>query len=124
MANIKSKIKRAKQAKVSELRNKQTKSLLKTKLRNFNEAVEANENQKAQEISKETVKILDKAASKGIIHNNKASSKKASMATTLNKMGAAKEEPAKTKAVKPKTKAKAKKEPKPSATKEEKASSE
>lgn len=112
MANIKSKIKRAKQAKVSALRNKQAKSLIKTKIKKFNEAVEAKDNKAAEQVGKETLVILDKTASKGMIHSNRAAQKKSTIMNKLNKMGVAVKKTAK--AAKPKPKAEPKKEAKES----------
>ena len=110
MANIKSKIKRNKQSQVAALRNKQIKTLIKTDIKKFNDAVEAGDAAKATELGKEAIRDLDKAVSKGIIHLNRASQKKSAIAITLTsedlKSGKPKP-PAKAKA-KPKAKAAAK----------------
>jgi small subunit ribosomal protein S20 len=122
MANIKSKIKRIKQSRVDASANKETRSLIKTKIRKFNEAIDESDTKTAQAIGKETARILDKAASKGIIHDNRAATKKATIAKTLNTMATAPKKAVDTKkTVKPKAKAKTvtKAKTKPAPKKEE-----
>ncbi|RLV56608.1 30S ribosomal protein S20 [Aeromicrobium phragmitis] len=80
MANIKSQIKRNRQNEAARQRNKSVRSALKTSVRRFNEAVEAGELDKAQELARETSRRLDKAASKGVIHKNQAANRKSAIA--------------------------------------------
>ncbi|MBM9461914.1 30S ribosomal protein S20 [Aeromicrobium sp. YIM 150415] len=79
MANIKSQIKRNRQNEAARERNKAVRSALKTSVRRFNEAAEAGEQDKAQEIARETKRKLDKAASKGVIHKNQAANRKSAI---------------------------------------------
>ncbi|WP_291580509.1 30S ribosomal protein S20 [Clostridium sp. UBA6640] len=88
MANIKSAQKRIKVAKTKTLRNTMIKSALKTKIKKFEVAV-ANKNvEEAKANYSVVVKALDMAASKGIIHKNKAARKKSRLATKLTSLSA------------------------------------
>jgi small subunit ribosomal protein S20 len=80
MANIKSQIKRNKQALKAQARNKAVKSELKTAIRKFREAAAAGEKEAAVTLGAAANRLLDKAASKGIIHKNQAANRKSSVA--------------------------------------------
>lgn len=84
MANIKSQIKRIKTSKKQNLRNRSVKSALKTYVSNFEIAVEENDKEKAEVILKKTIKEIDKAASKNIIHLNNAANKKSKLVKRFN----------------------------------------
>ncbi|WP_328995714.1 30S ribosomal protein S20 [Kribbella sp. NBC_01245] len=79
MANIKSQIKRNRQNEDARLRNKAVKSTVKTAVRRFREAAEAGDAAKAQELARAAGRLLDKAASKGVIHANQAANRKSSL---------------------------------------------
>ena len=79
MPNIKSSIKRAQLNKLQNARNVAVKSALKTSVRRFEEAL-VNDPENAVEALKKASRALDKAASKGLIHKNKAARKKSRMA--------------------------------------------
>ena len=79
MANIKSQIKRNKQAIKATERNKAVKSELKTAIRKFREAADAGA-ENAAELGRAATRLLDKAASKGVIHKNQAANRKSSVA--------------------------------------------
>lgn len=81
MANIKSQMKRIKTNEKSRQRNKAVKSALRTHVRNFREAVEAGDNEKATELAKVANRALDKAASKGVIHSNQAANRKSAISS-------------------------------------------
>ena len=81
MANIKSQIKRNRTNEASRLRNKSTKSALKTHVRKFREAAEAGDATAAVELAKAATRALDKAASKGVIHQNQAANRKSAIAS-------------------------------------------
>ena len=83
MANTKSAIKREKKIKLRTMRNKAKRSELKTVIRRYNEALTANSDNK-EELLKLAIKKLDKAASKNLIHKNKASRKKSQLMKALN----------------------------------------
>lgn len=81
MANIKSQIKRNRQNEAAHERNKAVRSKLKTAVRKFREAAEAGDKDKATALAAEAGKLLDKAASKGVIHKNQAANRKSAIAT-------------------------------------------
>lgn len=81
MANIKSQMKRIKTNEKSRLRNKAVKSELKTAIRRFRQAADAGDTSKAQEAARRATRLLDKAASKGVIHKNQAANKKSAVAS-------------------------------------------
>jgi small subunit ribosomal protein S20 len=84
MANIKSQIKRNRQNEVARARNKSTRSALKTKVKRFEEAVASGDKAAAGEAYQDVARSFDKAASKGVIHKNKAANKKARLAKKLS----------------------------------------
>jgi small subunit ribosomal protein S20 len=81
VANIKSQIKRIKTNEKARQRNKAVKSSLKTAIRKAREAVAAGDTQKAEELTREATRKLDKAVSKGVIHKNQAANKKSALAS-------------------------------------------
>ncbi len=85
MANIKSQIKRIKTNEKDHQINKSFKSKVKT---SYNKTVAAinNKDKNSQQLVNEYSSLVDKAASKGIFHPNKAANKKSKMANKLNKI--------------------------------------
>jgi len=79
MANIKSQIKRNKQNLKAHERNKSVRSALKTSVRKFRAAVAAGDKDSATTLGRDASKMLDKAASKGVIHKNQAANRKSSI---------------------------------------------
>ncbi len=88
MANIKSAKKRIKVTQAKTMRNTMIKSALKTKIKKFEAAVASQDINLAKESFKVVVKALDMAASKGIIHKNKAARKKSRLASKINGLSA------------------------------------
>ena len=82
MANIKSQLKRIKTNRSATERNKAIKSDVKTAIRKFREAAATGKADEAQEALKVASVKLDKAVSKGVIHQNQAANKKSAMART------------------------------------------
>ena len=80
MANIKSQIKRIKTNAQRTERNKAVKSELRTWIRKFRAAAESGDIAAAQDALKVASTKLDKAVSKGVIHQNNAANKKSAMA--------------------------------------------
>ncbi len=80
MANIKSQIKRIGTNKKAQERNKAVKSELKTSVRATREAISAGDKKVAETALLKASKKLDKAASKGVIHQNNAANRKSSLA--------------------------------------------
>ena len=83
MANIKSKIKRIGTNEKSRQRNVAVKSELKTHVRRVREAVAAGDKDAAETALKSASVKLDKAASKGVIHQNQAANRKSSLAKKI-----------------------------------------
>ncbi|WP_405372819.1 MULTISPECIES: 30S ribosomal protein S20 [unclassified Microbacterium] len=79
MANIKSQIKRNKTNEKARERNKAVKSELKTLVRQTREAVVAGDKAAAEKALSKATKKLDKAVSKGVIHENQAANRKSSI---------------------------------------------
>jgi small subunit ribosomal protein S20 len=85
VANIKSQIKRNRTNEAARLRNKATKSSLKTAVKKFRSAAAAGDTEAATAYLKDASRELDKAASKGTIHKNQAANRKSAMAKALPK---------------------------------------
>ncbi len=79
MANIKSQLKRIKTNEKARLRNKAVKSELKTAVRQFREAATSGDKQAAEQALRSASRKLDKAVSKGVIHQNQAANRKSAM---------------------------------------------
>ena len=80
MANIKSQIKRNRTNERRRLRNKAVKSELKTAVRRFREVADSGDQAATTTALRNASKLLDKAASKGVIHKNQAANRKSAMA--------------------------------------------
>ena len=80
MANIKSQIKRIGTNERRRLRNKAVKSELKTAVRRFRAAADAGDADATTSAFRTASRLLDKAASKGVIHKNQAANRKSAMA--------------------------------------------
>ena len=84
LPNIDSAIKRVRTSEKANELNNAKKSSMRTAIKKFEEAVAANaENSEA--LLQDAFKAIDSAASKGLIHNNKASRDKSRLAKKLNK---------------------------------------
>ncbi len=84
MANIKSQIKRNRQAELARQRNKAYRSALKTRIKAFTSSLESGDKDSATSAYREAARSLDKAASKGVIHKKTAANKKSRLAKRLN----------------------------------------
>lgn len=82
MPNIKSAEKRVELSAKQNLRNRQVISEIKTKTKTFQIAVNENADN-VQQLFTEVTGLVDKAASKGVIHRNKANRKKAQLAKMI-----------------------------------------
>ena len=87
MPNIKSAMKRDEKSKLQNAKNKADKSALKTKLKKFDAAVAEGDRDAAVSTYKVAVKAVDRAATKGLIHKNKAAHQKSTMALKMNELG-------------------------------------
>ncbi len=91
MPNIKSSEKSMKKDAARNRRNNMRKSLLKTSLRKFQTAVAAGDPEKAREVLVQTTRVIDRSASKGVIHRNAAARRKSRLTRQFNAMNAAAE---------------------------------
>lgn len=85
MPNIKSAIKRVKVAQAKNLRNRASKTAMRTQVKKFETTLQAGENTQAVTLLPATMRAIDKAASKGVVHKNAANRKKARLARRLAK---------------------------------------
>jgi small subunit ribosomal protein S20 len=87
VANIKSQIKRIRTNEKAQLRNKSSRSVIKTAIRRFREAIAAGDSKVIAEELRLASKTLDTAVSSGVIHANAAANRKSAMAKQANKAG-------------------------------------
>ena len=86
MANIKSAVKRTKQAEANRLQNRSVKSGVLTARKKVIDAISTGNKDAAQKLYSEYSSKLDKAAKKGVIAKNNASRKKSRVAISIAKM--------------------------------------
>jgi len=86
MANIKSSAKRAQLIEKTTAKNKAAKSLLKTNTKKFDTAAAGDDQSTTEAAYKAAVKTIDRAATKNLIHKNKAARRKSAMTRKLNAM--------------------------------------
>lgn len=84
MANIKSQIKRNLTNERNRQRNQSVKTGLRSAIRNLRAATAAGDKEKAGALLVATSRQLDKAASKGVIHQNQAANKKSALTKAVN----------------------------------------
>ena len=83
MANIKSAKKRIKVAGVKTAQNRMIKSALKTSIKKYETAIDANNLDEAKTLLVSAQRSLDMAAQKGVVHKNMAARKKSRLAAKL-----------------------------------------
>ena len=86
MATHKSALKRAKQSKVRRLRNTGYKTSVKKAVKELRTAVTNNSVDEARESLIRAISIIQKTASKGVIHKNRASRKISRLARQVNQL--------------------------------------
>ena len=86
MANHESAIKRARQNEVKRLRNKSYKTTTKNAIKKVRKAVASNSVEKAKDNFTGAVSVLQKTASKGVIHKNKAARQISRLARQVNQL--------------------------------------
>ena len=84
MANIKSSAKRALLIQKATAKNKAAKSLMKTNIKKFDAAASGGDQETAENAYRIAVKTVDRAATKGLIHKNKAARRKSALTKKLN----------------------------------------
>lgn len=87
MANIKSQKKRILTNEKARMRNKAVKSGIKTALKKVHVAIEAGDAEAAKAAALEASKMLDKAASKGVLHKSQAANRKSGIMKAANNVG-------------------------------------
>ena len=88
MANHKSALKRMRQSEKRRLRNRQVVSHMRSSIKKFQlEAEEGKSPETLQESLQQVSVIIDKAASKGVIHRNNASRKISRLTRMCNRVG-------------------------------------
>ena len=87
MANIASAKKRARQAVKRRARNTGQRSMLRTAIKNVVKAIEAKDKTKADAAYKEMAPVLDRYATKGMIHKNKAARHKSRLSAAIKAIG-------------------------------------
>jgi small subunit ribosomal protein S20 len=88
VANIKSAKKRAKQAVVRNARNASQRSMLRTAVKKVLKAIEAKDAAGANEAFAVAQPILDRYASRGLIHKNKAARHKSRLTARIRAIAA------------------------------------
>lgn len=86
MPNIKSAKKRVLVSEKKAAQKKMLKSALKTALKKYEAAIDANDAALAQSLYNDTVKKIDQAVAHGVIHKNNAARKKSRFTLMLNKV--------------------------------------
>ena len=89
MANIKSAKKRAKQTVVRNARNNSQRSMLRTAVKKVLKALHSNDHAGATEAFASAQPLLDRFASRGLIHKNKASRHKSRLNARIKALKAA-----------------------------------
>lgn len=88
MANHKSALKRARQNEVRRVRNKGYKTKVKKAIKEVRTDIENNSGELALKSFVKAVSVIQKTASKGIIHRNQASRKISRLARQINQLSA------------------------------------
>lgn len=86
MPIIESAKKRVRTTEKKTAKNRKWKDRLKTAIKNMEKAVEAGDKEAAAEQLKETKKVIDKAATRNLIHKNNAARKKSRLEKMYNNM--------------------------------------
>ncbi|WP_041556214.1 30S ribosomal protein S20 [Carnobacterium sp. 17-4] len=84
MPNIESAIKRVRTSEKSAVQNNVQKSSMRTAIKKYAQSIEAG-NENSEQLLKEAIKAIDMAASKGLIHKNKANRDKSRLTAKLAK---------------------------------------
>jgi small subunit ribosomal protein S20 len=84
LANILSAKKRIKLTQKQTARNRAIRSAYRTAIKRYEQALAANDIEKAQELLQVAISRIDWAASKGVIHSNEAARRKSRLTKRLN----------------------------------------
>ena len=83
MANIASARKRARQAEIRRRHNQARRSMMRTKLKEVTVAIAKGDRAAAEDAYAEAVPVLDRMATRGVIHRNKAARHKSRLAQQI-----------------------------------------
>jgi small subunit ribosomal protein S20 len=86
LANIKSQIKRNRQNERRRLHNRLYRGRARTYIKKARTAMESGELELARESTMMAISVLDRAASKGVIHKNNAARRKSRLLKSLNSL--------------------------------------
>jgi len=89
LANHKSALKRARQNKTNRMRNAVPKTRAKTAVKAVRAAADSKDTGKAREALREATSVVQKAATKGVIHKRKAARMVSRLARQVNKIALA-----------------------------------
>ena len=89
MANHKSAIKKTRQDEVRRMRNKAYKTRVKNIVKTVEDAIAEKNKDAAAKALYEATSVIDRIASKGVIHKNNAARKKSRLAKKVNALAAA-----------------------------------
>lgn len=83
MANHKSALKRIRSNEKKRLRNRMWRSRTRTEAKQANAAIQAGDLEEARKATIEAIRVLDKAANKGVLHKNNAARRKSRLMKRL-----------------------------------------
>ncbi|MCC5811495.1 MAG: 30S ribosomal protein S20 [Ectothiorhodospiraceae bacterium] len=86
MANSPSARKRARQAEQRRQHNKSRRSMMRTQIKNVIKAIESGDKQAAEQAYQSAVPLIDRMATKGLIHQNKAARHKSRLNDRIRKL--------------------------------------
>lgn len=86
MANVKSAVKRMKQSEKRRLLNRKVKTRIKTAVNRFLMSLDHGDTQEAQREFNTVTRVIDKAATKGVLHKKTAARKKSRLARRFKEM--------------------------------------
>ncbi|MBU1558628.1 MAG: 30S ribosomal protein S20 [Gammaproteobacteria bacterium] len=86
MANIKSAKKRARQAEKHRQQNASRRSMLRTYIKHVVKAIEQKDLEAARTAFKDAVPVIDRLATKGLIHKNKAARHKSLLSAHIKQL--------------------------------------
>jgi len=88
MANLKSAVKRINVNESKRVNNQNVKSSMRTSIKRVEGLVNENKVEQAQEALKSTIKQIDKAVQKGVIHKNNGTRQKTRLIKKVNNLSA------------------------------------
>ncbi|MCL6554826.1 MAG: 30S ribosomal protein S20 [Burkholderiales bacterium] len=87
MANSAQARKRARQSEKARMHNASLRSSLRTAIKKVRKAIEAGDKTVAQQVFRESMRIIDRIADKKIVHKNKAARHKSRLSAAIKAMG-------------------------------------